>query len=376
VKQMMDRLLNMICILIINLHISIQSPQDDIHLHFDLGDYISEPGSDVNAEQEGNMNSQGLDYSMRSYMGYPSQYYRRNLRTEFGQNNPFVQQNKVQSPGTCSCGKAPKQGNRISGGSEAQANQFPWVVRIVGGCAAGYCGGTLISPRLVLSAYHCTYHPESEDTSKPCDHSDGRRLAVLGQHEFHHEKIASYYTIPIIDVKYPPNQLFRLGTYDSHDFAVLVLSTPAQFSPTIQPICLPQQGQDFSGVTAVAAGWGRYASPDISKSQSTFLRAVSLPVSSKKYKHFNFFGTKTVKIGGIYQDPCSGDSGGPLMYLDPSTQSYMLIGTVQGSGYDCRSGETIEVEGSSNGMWNKVSNHVDFVKKVMTEMGETPCRPG
>ena len=64
------------------------------------------------------------------------------------------------------------------------------------------------------------------------------------------------------------------------------------------------------------------------------------------------------------------------MYLDPSTQSYVLIGTVQGSGYDCRSGETTEVEGSNNGMWNKVSNHVDFVKKVMREMGETPCRPG
>merc|ERR1712055_1095797 len=81
-------------------------------------------------------------------------------------------------PGSCSCGKPPRQirgkQNRISGGSEAQANQFPWLVRIVGGCPQGVCGGTLIS--------------------------DNKRLAVLGQHEIDRFLISRgvYYTIPII----------------------------------------------------------------------------------------------------------------------------------------------------------------------------------
>ena len=43
--------------------------------------------------------------------------------------------------------------------------------------------------------------------------------------------------------------------------------------------------------------------------QSPFLKKVELRVNPKRYKHKYFFGTKVEKIGGVYQDPCSGDSG-------------------------------------------------------------------
>ena len=38
----------------------------------------------------------------------------------------------------CNCGLKSKgwSGQRISGGDKADANQFPWMVRIIGGCAA------------------------------------------------------------------------------------------------------------------------------------------------------------------------------------------------------------------------------------------------
>ena len=49
------------------------------------------------------------------------------------------QYSNTQFHGHCSCGKAPRQDkrNRISGGGEAAPNQFPWLVRIVGGCPRG-----------------------------------------------------------------------------------------------------------------------------------------------------------------------------------------------------------------------------------------------
>ena len=142
----------------------------------------------------------------------------------------------------------------------------------------------------------------------PCDHSDGGRLAVLGRHTFKLSKLERYYTIPIIDVKYPPHQ-FLTNDNLSHDFAMLVLKEPAKWSQNIHPICLPQQDEEFGGETATAAGWGRTAPKEISEDQSTKLKSVNLIVSDKKYKHTKMFGTELSTQKDEYKDACSGDSG-------------------------------------------------------------------
>ena len=60
--------------------------------------------------------------------------------------------------------------------------------------------------------------------------------------------------------------------------------------------------------------------------QSTKLKRVDLRVSMKTYQHFKMLGTETREIKGVYQDPCVGDSGGPLMYHDKSSGRWILIG--------------------------------------------------
>jgi len=360
------------------LHICRGSSHKDVHLHLNLGDSLpeSETQSDKNPADE----YQFEEYGNRRPLPWQQQHFMKNLMSK----DSGIHQYMTQFPGSCSCGKPPRQRrgkqNRISGGSEAQANQFPWLVRIVGGCPQGVCGGTLISPRLVASAYHCSYYPgPGGDSSKPCDYSDNKRLAVLGQHEIDRFLISRgvYYTIPIIAAKYPNHgkQVFTLNRYDTHDFVLFVLKTPARLSRTVQPICLPVQGQDFSGEIAVAAGWGRTTIPQVSRAQSPVLMAVNLTVDDKRYRHYNFFGTRLEKNSrGVYKDPCVGDSGGPLMYLSPISNRYILIGTVQGSGYNCKTDRYITVEGSSNGLWNKVSNWVDWIRGVMEDMDEPVCK--
>ena len=63
--------------------------------------------------------------------------------------------------------------------------------------------------------------------------------------------------------------------------------------------------------------------------QSPVLRRVDLRVSMKKYKHFKMFGTELKKDkNGVFEDPCAGDSGGPLMYRDRSSHRWTLIGQI------------------------------------------------
>jgi len=69
---------------------------------------------------------------------------------------------------------------------------------------------------------------------------------------------------------------------------------------------------------------------------------------------------------------CQGDSGAPLMHFDG--QQWILIGTLMGMGFDCWSDKIKLFEGSDNGIWNKISAHVEFIHKTMRDLNEKTCK--
>merc|ERR1719234_2558559 len=77
---------------------------------------------------------------------------------------------------------------------------FPWMVRITGGCSGIGCAGTLITSKHVLTSYYCAV---KSGEKKPCDHSDGKRIAILGQNERLGGSRSEGTKIPIIGVKSP-----------------------------------------------------------------------------------------------------------------------------------------------------------------------------
>merc|ERR1719209_1242179 len=76
------------------------------------------------------------------------------------------------------------------------------------------------------------------------------------------------------------------------------------------------------------------------------------------------FGTKVGKENGEPLDPCKGDGGGPLMSRTQDSEGqhrWVIIGTLFGAGYDCKTGEKGGLEGTEEGIWNKVSAHTKWI---------------
>ena len=177
------------------------------------------------------------------------------------------------------------------------------------------CLGALISPKIVLSSFHCTIAKGEKTT---CDHSDEKRLAVLGLHFYSLDDLQEYYTIPVVDVRHP-NKARLTFNLESHDFAMLILKKPAIFSPKVCPICLPHENANFDGLPAVSAGWGLTGTK-----YSPVLKMVNLLVSRKKYAHKYVFGTILYHDDGTYHDPCAGDSGMNFFQVTQSILSHFI----------------------------------------------------
>ncbi|XP_022367349.1 chymotrypsinogen 2-like [Enhydra lutris kenyoni] len=118
--------------------------------------------------------------------------------------------------------------------------------------------------------------------------------------------------------------MFTIG----HDFALRKLATPARFSQTVSPVCLPEVTDEFpSGLLCTTSGWGRtkynaYKIPD--KLQQAALSLLSNADCTK------FWGSKITNVmvcaGASGVSSCSGDSGGPLVCQNDGV--WTLVGVV------------------------------------------------
>ena len=60
------------------------------------------------------------------------------------------------------------------------------------------------------------------------------------------------------------------------------------------------------------------------------------------------------------------------MYWDG--KQYILVGTLLGMGYDCWEDTLISFEGSDDGIWNKITSHVEWIHKKIAQEGEKVCK--
>ncbi|CAG7732779.1 unnamed protein product [Allacma fusca] len=218
-----------------------------------------------------------------------------------------------------------------------------------------FCGGFVINRNFILSAAHC-FDSITEKFSKL-----SMMKAVVGEH--HHLKKEE--PVDAIDINFA--KIIRHGQYDqfnlSHDIALLKLETALEWTPFVQPLCLPDSTEETKISYGTIAGWGRTGEREPA---SDVLLQATVPIldNSKCQQFFNLaqfkFLVNTFQFcagrffGGV--DTCLGDSGGPLMIREKisSTEQMTALGIVS-LGKGC--GRV-----ALPGIYTKIASYIPWIK--------------
>ncbi|MEN2497539.1 MAG: hypothetical protein MHMPM18_001912 [Marteilia pararefringens] len=218
---------------------------------------------------------------------------------------------------------------RVGEGVESRENSWPWQVSIQIG-EVHYGSGSLINDQWVLTAAHVVEEMKDEVdylSAKIGEH----RLDKKDRSEREYE-IASLYIHPQYDRK-----TLR------YDIALVKLDEKVKFGANISPVCLPEAETDLPqpGTKCFVTGWGITGT----QSQSNKLREVDLKLISQDVcKQSGYYKTDIkddMICAGNVEDgkgTCQGDSGAPLIYLDPKNAKWTQIG-ISSWGHGCANPE-------------------------------------
>lgn len=145
------------------------------------------------------------------------------------------------------CGQRPAlahaTGSRVSGGYEAGRDEFPSFVslKVYHGKQYSFCGGTILGPRLVLTAGHCIV---------------GATMLSVSTSKYHPNHWPMSYDEPLL-VKRSCRAANYTKTRNSarHDYGIVILEKALKFHGQVQPACLPDRPvEEHESFLAVGIG--------------------------------------------------------------------------------------------------------------------------
>jgi secreted trypsin-like serine protease len=240
---------------------------------------------------------------------------------------------------------------RIVGGSEVSISQYPWQAAVVEAGSGDahprqFCGGSLITTRIVITAAHCVYGSSASQID-----------VVLGRTQL--SNTSEGVEIPVRAAAYQSNYNHPSESSDTpprFDVGYLVLAKPST-QPRIQIAGASEANLWSANVVEHISGWGCTSEPFIFNcSTSDKLRAAQVPIvgdstCASPSVYGGDFDESTMVCAGVLSggtDTCNGDSGGPLQ--SPIAGGYRLVG-ITSWGDGC-------AEANKPGVYTRVAGYV------------------
>uniref|UniRef100_A0A8C0JEM8 Peptidase S1 domain-containing protein n=1 Tax=Chelonoidis abingdonii TaxID=106734 RepID=A0A8C0JEM8_CHEAB len=190
------------------------------------------------------------------------------------------------------------EGNRIIGGRQCRIGSRPYQVALLRNGHI-YCGGSLIDPKWVLTAAHCSRNIRSVQV-----HLGDYNLRAKEPTE-QIRRVRNFFVHPE----------YNLRRYDN-DFMLLELDAPAQLNNNVNTINLATRCPS-PGTPCIVSGWGTIRSPQRlfpSVLRCADIHSVSQASCQTAYRGIiteNMFCAGTERDGSTLSP--QGDSGGPLV---------------------------------------------------------------
>jgi len=273
---------------------------------------------------------------------------------------------------------AMEDGNRIVGGTEVVPHSLPWqvVVRTLkwkdGRRRVGQCGGSIICPKFVLSAAHCVdeddgVHPDNVTILAGAHNIRSFMDQGLGTD-------ASSSRHDVLAIHNHPG--FNIPTRINNDYTVLELKQPITMRPEARAIYLPGKFDDkpfYEGSSQgkfLVSGWGDTQWDGWS---SDTLLSVTVPsVSNNDCKKAYYVTPHMICAGNLKEgliDSCSGDSGGPMAWLDEKGDGKVKLIGVVSFGRDCALPKY-------PGVYARVTSVLNWVATKTNNCNQKTCQEG
>ncbi|KAK6184131.1 hypothetical protein SNE40_002152 [Patella caerulea] len=193
---------------------------------------------------------------------------------------------------------------KIVGGSNAYAGQFPWqasLQRSSGSSWSHICGGSLIANNRVLTAAHCV-----------SPNSPGSYRVVLGNHRLNNND-GTEQVIYISSIVNHPNYNGNANGYPN-DISVMRLASNANTgSSAVSTVTLAPYGSSFTGQKCTISGWGRTVGGGSLPNTLQYVSMNKISNSECTSRWGSSINSGHICVHESGKSACNGDSGGPMI---------------------------------------------------------------